>query len=365
MEREEMYPFLIRVAIPRVDKHYLPKGLEDSNWIWDAVFRAHRDVLTGRGNVTEYRVNQAPFMFQELNLSRLILMTRFIGYPRSFYDAVPLYDSDNRVMKSFSALSAHLHDAHHVPEMLKKSRLPQVKSTRKIIYSKPELMFYLPELEKMWGVLNEVNLFRRFLEIEEDLLFGTLATLHKQPPMIDFFRDYCSIFSRNRFLHMLHENDWRCYAAQYLTMNPYCQEEERIKWKRLGNLPECGLFDLGKDIGPAISIPVPLVKNEHLPEDDITDCEISGYNFHRLRSLREFRKAGRDLRNCLTEWDVCAHGTVFGVLRDRRFVAAIEVEEGTIIQARAAGNGSIHFIEPLHTALRAWQERFDLDGVYE
>ena len=54
MEREDMYSFLIRAAIPRVDKHYLPEGLDESNWIWDAVFRAHRDVLTGRGNVTAY-----------------------------------------------------------------------------------------------------------------------------------------------------------------------------------------------------------------------------------------------------------------------------------------------------------------------
>lgn len=67
MEREEMYPFLIRVAIPRVDKHYLPKGLEDSNWIWDAVFRAHRDVLTGRGNVTEYSTKVESFKAGRMN----------------------------------------------------------------------------------------------------------------------------------------------------------------------------------------------------------------------------------------------------------------------------------------------------------
>ena len=54
MEQSEMYIFLIRTAIPRVDPHNLPKGLNESNWIWDAVYRAHRDVLTGRSYVTEY-----------------------------------------------------------------------------------------------------------------------------------------------------------------------------------------------------------------------------------------------------------------------------------------------------------------------
>ena len=67
MEREDMYSFLIRAAIPRVDKHYLPEGLDKSNWIWDAVFRAHRDVLTGRGNVTEYSTKVMSFKYGRMS----------------------------------------------------------------------------------------------------------------------------------------------------------------------------------------------------------------------------------------------------------------------------------------------------------
>ena len=67
MEQKEMYLFLIRTAIPRVDPHNLPKGLNESNWIWDAVYRAHRDVLTGRSYVTEYSACTEQFKVGKMN----------------------------------------------------------------------------------------------------------------------------------------------------------------------------------------------------------------------------------------------------------------------------------------------------------
>lgn len=66
MKIEDAYPFLLRVAIPEVtDQNYIPSDEElakyfpkhnqktrrkekrSSNLVWDAIWRAHRDVLTG------------------------------------------------------------------------------------------------------------------------------------------------------------------------------------------------------------------------------------------------------------------------------------------------------------------------------
>ena len=58
ISNESIIAFLIRAAIPEVnDKSKLPeKGnlKTEDKLIWEAIYRAHRDVLTGRGNVTEY-----------------------------------------------------------------------------------------------------------------------------------------------------------------------------------------------------------------------------------------------------------------------------------------------------------------------
>lgn len=54
---ETMIPFLIRTAIPCVqEKNKLPEEnmTARDHLIWDAVYRAHRDVLTGRKHVASY-----------------------------------------------------------------------------------------------------------------------------------------------------------------------------------------------------------------------------------------------------------------------------------------------------------------------
>jgi len=49
MNIEMTYPFMIRCAIPEVEKKSCPSSLPvASNLLWDSIFRAHRDVLDGR-----------------------------------------------------------------------------------------------------------------------------------------------------------------------------------------------------------------------------------------------------------------------------------------------------------------------------
>ncbi len=54
MEKQQIEPFLLRVAIPKVTgKDRLPEGVE-SSLLWDAVYRAYRDVATGRQYVAAF-----------------------------------------------------------------------------------------------------------------------------------------------------------------------------------------------------------------------------------------------------------------------------------------------------------------------
>lgn len=52
---EMTYPFMIRCAIPIVEKKSRPSSLPDaSNFLWDSIFRAHRDALAGRQFLPAY-----------------------------------------------------------------------------------------------------------------------------------------------------------------------------------------------------------------------------------------------------------------------------------------------------------------------
>lgn len=54
MDKADFYPFLVRVAIPEASKEHLPEVIEETNCVWDAIWRAHRDVLTARKNIEGY-----------------------------------------------------------------------------------------------------------------------------------------------------------------------------------------------------------------------------------------------------------------------------------------------------------------------
>lgn len=58
MKKDDTFKFLVRTAIPKVKDDKRPLCLngqsEDEELIWDAIYRAHRDVLTGQRNVKYY-----------------------------------------------------------------------------------------------------------------------------------------------------------------------------------------------------------------------------------------------------------------------------------------------------------------------
>ncbi|BAN77255.1 hypothetical protein [Adlercreutzia equolifaciens] len=53
IEKSDFEKFLVQGALPRA-KNKLPEGLKASNLVWDAVWRAHRDVVLARQHVVPY-----------------------------------------------------------------------------------------------------------------------------------------------------------------------------------------------------------------------------------------------------------------------------------------------------------------------
>lgn len=270
-------------------------------------------------------------------------MTRFRGYPRRFFDTVP-YDPETRdVEKSFLAAADRLHSAADLPAVYAASRLPQIKSVKRIFFSEPGLFFYLEEAEALWSVAADPNQFRRLLELHR--VYELLSFLHRYPGAEVFFRDYREERGMNGLLYALRKawRDTKHAALGYTAMDPALREAERRTWKRgLDERPE-ELYSLPMPIGEATR-----------------DCVVDGYGFFWLRTERDYRETGDELENCLIAWDPSCNPVV-AVRRGGRCCAAIEVKGRTVVQAKARRNTSMERDPGLNSAFHKWMKRFSLE----
>ena len=92
----------------------------------------------------------------------------------------------------------------------------------------------------------------------------------------------------------------------------------------------------------------------------IVDCNIDGYDFFWLRSSNEYEIAGKKLKNCLASWGV-DNSPVVCVKKGEQYVAAIEILNGMIVQARAYKNTSIECDRNLSLAFEKWQKKYHVE----
>ncbi len=297
-----------------------------------------------------------PFAAGLLTVEKLILLTRFVGYSSGFYDALPYAEKDWLIDRSFDAAAKSLHYAAKVPALYEKSGLPNTKSIRKIFFESAALLFYIPELHGLWKIINDVNLFRSLITAAD--IFTELMCLHKRPGLLAFYSEYHAVFGGASLVKMLsqHSYEWHNYAVHYLVLNDYEKKIERKKWKdnflrhmRMGYLYGCDLP------GSRFSVPVP----ENPADSDRyagLECCICGYSFIRLKNSAEYIKAGKMLHNCLTDWQGF-DGAVYAVMKNDRYLAAIEIKDDKIVQAYAACNKEICNDKNLYDVYHIWKDK--------
>ena len=295
-----------------------------------------------------------PFSRKELDLNGYRLLTRFVGYDRDFYAELPLTLGRDRVEGTFASLARQLHRADRIPRLLEKSSLPRAKSLRRLLFTRPSLMFYLPELEALWPLLKDLNYLTRFLSEDPCRAFSLLAYLHRFPAVVGFLREYGEVMGNAGLFRLIScpGEMWMDSALSFLAMNDREKRRERERWLRDGDLYSAPL----RIWNFLFSLPVPCKAAKALPDRDLT-----GFSFRRLRNTGEYRRAGRELKNCLVQGDF--YGDVYGVLRDGRYVAAVEVIGSRVEQAAGVRNVSIAADPVLFKAFRAWASAFHL--VYE
>ena len=291
-----------------------------------------------------------PFMFCEIDLEKYILLTKFIGFDKDFYIAIPFSHIGNSIDKSFTGIAKRLHNANDVPALFKASNLPNIKTVRKIIFTNPALLFYLKELETFCQIFNDPNFFRTFLESRN--VYRGLSTMHKYPCMADYYAELAAAVGQKALCNYLSSgNDFvYSYALEYLLLSDYEKRIARKKWTSSFFSKED--YREIRKLGDTFSVPIP-PQNKGIDE---LECRIGDYSFKRLRNSKEYIAAGKELQNCLGTWERF-DGDVYVILKASKYVAAVEINNGIIIQAHTCQNGEIREDRELFSAFCTWKGR--------
>lgn len=274
----------------------------------------------------------------------LTQMTRFIGYPRSFYAGIPYESGTYRVAADFRSAARALHRVDTLPQLYAASGLPQVKSLRRILFGRPDLFFYLPEIGVMWAVLQDVNLLCRFLSGTRT--YQVLSALNVRPGMQRYLQDYAAVKSPRNLLSSMEEM-WEIVssrAVDYACMSDSARRVAQAAWSgRAASDRRAGTY----------SVPM------RPPVEQIPDSKVCGYDFVWLRSRNDYDLAACLLKNCLSEWQM-QQPPVVSVRKNGRYVAAIEVAYPYVVQAFARRNSAIEADLPLYAAIQEWMARYRL-----
>lgn len=298
-----------------------------------------------------------PFRTKELTVEQFVLMTRFIGYDSGFYNALPYAEKGDLIERRFLKPARRLHHAAKVPSIFEKTMLPKVKSIRKLLFCNPALFFYTEELEQLWKIIEDVNLFRNFITSQN--IFSELAFLHKMPRLINFYAEYKAEIGIGRLYHHFFRATNRYwlynYVSWYYLLSEYDKKIERQKWHN-GWLEKRDDFEgIENDMGALFGVSIPDCSSKDFRHPGL-ECRINGYSFRRLKNSMEFLRAGKELKNCLDDWQFFRNN-VYGIMDNGKYVAAVEIKDNVIIQAHTCRNGDISDNRSIKQAFDVWKSR--------
>lgn len=292
--------------------------------------------------------SELPYSGKIIGTKNLFEMTSFVGYTKDFYSAVPYKLDSMTVDDSFKKNAKKMRDAKNIVTLFDKSRLPKVKSVRRVFYKNPALFFYLDEAEMVWKAIRDLNVFCDFVKSYN--IYEVLSDIHMRPGIIEYIADLCEVKTARSFIKNM-QYGWRdmlLAAIDYSCANSSVKKAVQENWK--------GRCSIGRIVQRKPLYSVPMKR----PEERIVDCNIDGYYFFWLRSSNEYEIAGKKLKNCLSSWSI-ENSPVVCVKKDEQYVAAIEILNGMIVQARAYNNTSIECDRNLNSAFEKWQKKYHVE----
>ena len=291
-----------------------------------------------------------PYALDETGVEEFAAMTRFVGYPRSFYAAIPWADGEERkIHPHFGKMAEKLHNAENLSKVMLGVPLCAFRCVRRIVTAQPAFLFYSREIAALFEALRRdpAALSKLLRSCHGFWLLGQLAAY---PEMIRFLADFVEVRSLAGLIQLLERSAGmvRYYALEYGCMTPKRREIEKKTWEFFHTaalLP----------IGPGFSVPLRLEEASH-------DGCARDYQFRYLRSSRELVEAGKKLKNPLL--GIQTEGTVVLITRRHgmEIIGAAQIYDGNVVCTQGIGDSPLSM--DVVPALRDWCEAEHI-GLFE
>ncbi len=289
---------------------------------------------------------ELPFKECELDIHKFTALTTFVGYDDvSFYSFVPYNSESLTVDKSFGRCFKRMHICDKLPDVYESSALPSIKSVRRRVFKRPELFFYLPELEALWlKTKGEPNFYCALLDSPK--IFMILSFLHDYPMAFQLYElmAECGLHIPLRELLLKYPEEVSKYALYYASLSNY--KREQAKKKIVETKGKCltrrqGLYDYFCCVPDSAALQPTQV--------------VDGFVFSPLKSKKDYINAGQQLNNCLVEAEF-EDEPVIGVHKCGRYYAAIQVDvnNGMIVQAYLKNNSCINTDAHFYSVFDKW-----------
>lgn len=276
-----------------------------------------------------------PFTEKDLDFELLFRLVKFINYPFSdFYYCIPYDETEINVFPTFKNIAEKTHRYDDLPKLFENSSLPKAKSLKRLLFTNPEYFFYFDELEKLWQLINDINLFMTVIKSEQ--IFYLLSQIHIYGKVFEYFDVFIKHNSIKSLCNLI-VKDPLCFVLKALAYLGTADENkiyyETVFANKNFRLMEFNyyFFYHNKSL---FNIPMARIN------DKIKNCTIDGYNFVALKSKYEYVQAGKQLKNCLVGWD-CIDHPVVAIKKNNKIVGAVEINDSYIFQARGYDNSNI------------------------
>jgi hypothetical protein len=295
-----------------------------------------------------YEGNAFPFSVEELDLNKMILLMKYRGYPKGFYDGIPWGKFSRGIEGSFEEISHELSSRKYteLKEFYLQYGLPNKKAIRRIIFNSPALFFYSEEMKLV--PFTNIDILQQLLSSKE--AFHFLSKIHSFPGIVNYIADM--IAERGEVSTWQHiKKNWNRFekeAGMYSISSP-------ANKKLIAQGKEIEIRDSLSGIIVPYSLPV--INNEQCSVSDVHVVE--GYEFTSLKNTNDFDRAGKELNNCLGD-SFDGDGRIFVAKESGKYVAAIQVYEDVIYQALLAKNESIENNISFQAAFYKWVEKHNL-----
>ena len=302
-----------------------------------------------------FRSSPVPYSTDELGFSETIMLTKYRGFSKSYYNALPFELGTFCPEASFSVFR----NVEEAVSRLNSSEFLKSKNIKKAIIENQGLLFFIDDLERLYQNINNNCVFAKII-VQPDI-FLLLQHIHNYSTDA-FFRDFCSTkYGAVNLEHYLLEStaDVCECAKDYSLLNLHYRRQIQNSGfsKYIDKLEKWIDDEPYYSIKNTFRYSLPMNTGKCLEYAD----KINGVTFAPAVSTGELYQAGKVLNNCLVDWEISRNNIIL-MKMGTFIVGAVELSKDLedIVQAKLSDNYPMDSDKELSKAFVAWCKKYDL-----